>query len=237
MRVVGMVLFRYEEEFHYFVGIDPSWTGGKPTAVTVVKLNEQTKKLELQRYIYTKDVKEIVNVLSSLEKPSVVGVDAPLVITNIYGHRKNELEFIRNYPIKISLYPVNNSLYKSFFPTTLYKESNKIGFRFENHNIFEVYPHATLAALFFGRLFSYKRSSKKEKMTKLKIIEEKISQYIDSPKISFRSLKEREDFDDALICALTVFLPTNEDCLVFGNVSDGMLLVPIPKSVQKSEEG
>ncbi|AFG35647.1 DUF429 domain-containing protein [Fervidobacterium pennivorans subsp. shakshaketiis] len=231
-----MVLFKYEEEFYYFVGIDPSWTGRKPTAVVVVKLNNQVKKFELQRYIYTKNIKEIVETISSLEKPSVIGVDAPLVITNMYGHRENELEFLRKYPIKIPLYPVNSSLYKSFFPTTLYKELNKIGFSFENHNIFEVYPHATLGALFFGRLFSYKRGKKEERLTRLKVIEEKVSQYVDFPNISFKSLKEREDCDDALICALTVFLPTTENSLVFGSSSDGLLLVPFPRFTQENRE-
>ncbi|NPU90156.1 MAG: hypothetical protein HPY87_09820 [Fervidobacterium sp.] len=48
-----MVAFKYEKEFHYFVGIDPSWTGRKPTAVVVVKLNELSKKLELEKiYLY-----------------------------------------------------------------------------------------------------------------------------------------------------------------------------------------
>jgi len=227
-----MVVFKYEKEFHYFVGIDPSWTGQKPTAVVVVKLNELSKKLELERYIYTKDVKEIVDAISSLGKPSVIGVDAPLVITNAYGHRENELEFSRNYPIKIPLYPVNSSLYKSFFPTMLYMELNKIGFRFENQNIFEVYPHATLTAIFFGRLFSYKRGKKEERLAKLKVIEQKISQYIDLPNVSFGSLKEREDIDDALICTLTVYLPTIENSLIFGDSCNGMLLVPFPKFVQ-----
>ena len=52
-RVVVMGAFKYDKEFHYFVCIDPSWTGRKPTAVVVVKLNELSKKLELEKiYLY-----------------------------------------------------------------------------------------------------------------------------------------------------------------------------------------
>lgn len=230
-----MFSVRYEKQFDYFVGIDPSWTGRNPTAVVVLEVSITSEKLGIHKYVYAKTLEEIVELLSRLEKPSVIGVDAPLVVKNSRGHRENELEFLKNYPIKVPLYPVNTERYPEFFPSALYEKLNEIGFSFANNNVYEVYPHATLAAKFFGKLFSYKRGKREERLRKLEEIERKLSEYIEFCGTSFGCVKEREDFDDALICALTVYLPTKETCLGFGSFSDGILLVPIPTSVQKEQ--
>jgi predicted RNase H-like nuclease len=235
LRRLFMFSIQYEKEFDYFIGIDPSWSGRNPTAVVVLRENREIGRLSLYRYVYAKALEEIVEVVSELKRPSVIGVDAPLIVKNLQGHRENELEFLKNYPIKVPLYPVNTERYPEFFPSALYEKLNEIGFSFANNNVYEVYPHATLAAKFFGKLFSYKRGKRKERLRKLEKIERKLSEYIEFCGTSFGCVKEREDFDDALICALTVYLPTKETCLGFGDISDGILLVPIPTSVQKEQ--
>ncbi|MFN4201163.1 DUF429 domain-containing protein [Fervidobacterium riparium] len=224
-----MYIFKYLNVPEYYMGIDPSWTGKNKSAVVVLVQLKECDKCGLIDYIYTSNESEILDFVLRYRN-SVLGIDAPLIVKNTSGHRQNELEFLQKYKLRVPLYPVNVSRWNSFFPTSLYNRLKKHEFSFENYNVFEIYPHATIAAKFFGKLFSYKRGSKSEREKKLDILKRIILKYVELPELQFQQLKEYEDFLDAVICAYTVFLPTIEETLVFGSTSEGLLLVPCPKS-------
>ncbi|WP_448376870.1 DUF429 domain-containing protein [Fervidobacterium sp.] len=220
-------------DFEHFIGIDPSWTGKNKSAVVILKRSakpRQDGKLLVYDFLYSSDINKIIDFIYPLRGTAIIGIDAPLIIRNVSGHRKHELEFLSYYPIHVPLYPVNLSHYKVFFPVELYKLLNEIGVSFDNGNIYEVYPHATLAAKFFGRLFSYKRGNNDKRLAKLSLIRQKLMEYVEVPSVHFKYVKEFEDYIDSVICALTVYLATTEDVMIFGSPSEGMLLAPYPKS-------
>jgi len=228
-----MKLLHLSEKFAYFIGIDPSWTGKNKSAVVILKRSAKPKqdgKLLVHNFLYSSDINEIIDFIYPLRGSAIIGIDAPLIIRNNNGHRRNELEFLRCYPLRVPLYPVNLSRYKVFLPVELYRLLNEIGFSFENGNIYEVYPHATLAAKFFGRLFSYKRGNNDERLAKLSLIRQKLTKYVEISSVHFKYVKEFEDYIDSVICALTVYLTSVEDTMIFGNPSEGMLLAPYPES-------
>lgn len=220
-----MRVYRYQKIPNYFIGIDPSWSGKNKSAVVALQCDMDEQTCRLCDYVYTEQLDEIVSFIHSFDD-AVIGADAPLILDNITGHRKNELEFLRTYKLKVPLYPVNLKRWKFFFPAKIYEELSELGFSFDNENIFEVYPHATIAAKFFGRLFSYKRGSYEKRLGNLKILEEKVSEFVSFTGIHFKTIKEYEDFLDAVICGYTVFLPSCEEVLVYGDQISGLFLVP-----------
>ncbi|MGQ9856352.1 MAG: DUF429 domain-containing protein [Fervidobacterium sp.] len=224
-----MYIFKYLNVPEYYIGIDPSWTGKNKSAVVALVYLKEFDKCSLIDYLYTSNESEILEFVLKYRN-LVIGIDAPLIVKNTSGHRQNELEFLQHYKLRVPLYPVNLSKWNSFFPTRLYNKLKEHKFSFENYDVFEVYPHATIAAKFFGKLFSYKRGSKNEREKKLDTLERIIRKYVELPAVQFQKLKEYEDFLDAVICAYTVFLPAVEETLVFGSTSEGLLLVPCPKS-------
>ncbi|WP_448536152.1 DUF429 domain-containing protein [Pseudothermotoga sp.] len=216
-----------KKDFDFFCGIDPSWTGKNPTAVVVLN-----KRFELVDFVYSKDVEEILEPLRT-HPNSVVGVDAPLIVTNESGHRPNEREFLKHFArFGLSLYPVNKKRYPFFFPELLYERLKEIGYSFESGNVFEVYPHATIMALFNDmRVFHYKRGSTKERLEKLQWLEARIRELVDIPShfvMPRNAVKAYEDFLDSLICGLTVAFSTERACLTFGDEESGLMLVLKP---------
>jgi predicted RNase H-like nuclease len=216
-----------KRHFDHFCGIDPSWTGKKPTAVSVLD-----RQFRLVDFVYSKDIERIVQLLRNYEN-TVIGVDAPLVIRNETGHRPNEKEFLKHFArFGLSLYPVNRRRYPFFFPVKLYEALKTIGYSFQKGNIFEVYPHATILVLFNNmRLFHYKKLRSEEKLEKLEYLRKKIETFIEIPD-GFDAVrgdvKSYEDFLDSLVCAITVGLASERSFLTFGNEDVGILLVLTP---------
>ncbi|WP_448524280.1 DUF429 domain-containing protein [Pseudothermotoga sp.] len=213
--------------FEFFSGIDPSWTGKYPTAVTVLD-----RGLHLVDFVYSEKIDEILEPLKRYPNV-IVGVDAPLIVTNESGHRPNEREFLRYFArFGLSLYPVNKKRYPFFFPELLYERLKEIGYSFESGNVFEVYPHATIMVLFNDtRVFHYKRGSTKERLEKLRWLEARIRELVDIPShfvVPKNAVKAYEDFLDSLICGLTVAFSTERACLTFGDEESGLMLVLKP---------
>ncbi|MGB9789125.1 MAG: DUF429 domain-containing protein [Thermotoga caldifontis] len=216
-----------KRHFDHFCGIDPSWTGKRPTAVSVLD-----RQFRLVDFVYSKDIERIVQLLRNYEN-TVIGVDAPLVIRNETGHRPNEKEFLKHFArFGLSLYPVNRRRYPFFFPEKLYEALKTIGYSFQKGNIFEVYPHATILVLFNDmRVFHYKKLRSKGKLAKLEYLRKKIETFIEIPddfNVPQDSIKSYEDFLDSLVCALTVGLASERPFLTFGNEDVGILLVLKP---------
>lgn len=216
------------KSFDFFCGIDPSWTGKKPTAVSVLD-----RELRLVEFVYTRELKKIVEPLTRYSN-IIVGIDASLIVVNETGHRPNEREFL-NYFAKfgLSLYPVNKKRYPFFFPELLYKRLGELGYRFELGNIFEVYPQATIAVLFNEMMpLHYKRIKKEERLGKLYWLEEKLRSFVEVPAsfvVPRDEIKVYEDFLDSLVCALTVALSNERTCMTFGSEELGIMLVLKPE--------
>lgn len=213
--------------FEFFSGIDPSWTGKYPTAVAVLG-----RGLHLVDFVYSEKIDEIVEPLRRYPN-AIVGVDAPLIITNESGHRPNEREFLKHFArFGLSLYPVNKKRYPFFFPELLYERLKQIGYSFKSGNVFEVYPHATIMVLFNDtRVYHYKRGRTKERLEKLRWLEARIRELVDIPSqfvVPKNGVKAYEDFLDSLICALTVAFSTERACLTFGDEKSGLMLVLKP---------
>lgn len=220
------------KDFSYFCGIDPSWTGKNPTALSIID-----RDFDLIEWIYSDQLEELIKTLARY-KNVLVGVDAPLIVENEVGHRENEREFLRYFSkFGLSLYPVNRNRYPFFFPELIYQRLKLLGFSFENGNIFEVYPHATIAILLNnGKTFHYKRLRKCERLKKLSWLETRIKNFV---KISDNlvprdNLKMYEDFLDSVVCALTMRLALERPFLLFGDEKSGILLAL--KQVQVSSQ-
>lgn len=221
------------KDFSYFCGIDPSWTGKNPTALSIISID-----LDLLEWVYSDRLEDMIETLARY-KNVLVGVDAPLTIENEVAHRENEREFLRYFSkFGLSLYPVNRNKYPFFFPELIYQRLKLLDFSFENGNIFEVYPHATIAILLNdGKVFHYKRLRKYERFKKLSWLEMRIKNFvkISDSLVPKDDLKMYEDFLDSVVCALTVRLALERPFLLFGDEKSGILLALKPQ-VQASNQ-
>ncbi|MCX8124130.1 MAG: DUF429 domain-containing protein [Spirochaetes bacterium] len=215
----------------YYIGIDPSWTGKNNTAVVICN-----DILQVIDYCYSNNIEEIVRAIAPYTN-AIIGIDAPLIIKNQTGHRKHETEFLRTFSrYRLGLHAVNKNRYPYFFPEALYKELNKLGFSFENHNIFEVYPHATIMVCFNRmEILHYKSkygvTSRRMNLMKLfnylkEVIDCKSLFTVTIAQAKGNDLKKYEDMIDALVCAYTVIHCMHKECYTFGDAENGILLVP-----------
>ncbi len=215
----------------YYIGIDPSWSGKNNTAVVVC--DEELRVIE---NYYTNDMKKIILAIVPF-KEAVIGIDAPLIIKNETGHRKNEAEFLKVFArFGLGLHAVNKKRYPYFFPELLYRELSALGYSFDKNNIYEVYPHATIMACFNNmKLLQYKSkygsTVRRANMEKLCNYLAGVIEYGDLftgtiAHAKGKQLKKYENFLDALVCAYTVYYCMHESCYSFGYAENGILLVP-----------
>ncbi|MDH7553480.1 MAG: DUF429 domain-containing protein [Spirochaetota bacterium] len=218
----------------YYIGIDPSWSGKNYTAVVICD-----DALQVIDTCYTNDIKKIISAIVPFND-AVIGIDAPLIIQNTTGHRRHEIEFLRVFSrFGLGLHAVNKKRYPYFFPEVLYKELHALGFSFNNNNIFEVYPHATIMTCFNNmKLLQYKS---KYGVTMRRENNEKLYNYLATvircgdlftgtiAQAKGKQLKKYEDFLDALVCAYTVYYCMHKSCYSFGDAENGILLVPSPE--------
>lgn len=211
-----------KRDFSYFCGIDPSWTGKNSTALSIID-----RDFNLIEWVYSDRLEDIIETIVKYTSV-LVGVDAPLIVENKVGHRENEREFLKCFSkFGLSLYPVNRNRYPFFFPELIYQCLRQHGFSFENGNIFEVYPHATIAILLNnGKVFHYKRLRKCERLEKFSWLEARIKNFVkmSDSSIPRNDLKMYEDFLDSVVCALTVRLALERPYMLFGDEKSGILL-------------
>lgn len=217
----------------YYIGIDPSWTGKNKTAVVICN-----DILDVIDHCYTTDIKEIISAIAPYNN-AIIGIDAPLIIKNLTGHRRHETDFLKIFSRHgLGLHAVNRKRYPFLFPEVLYRELNVMGFCFDKNNIFEVYPHATIMVCFNNmEVLQYKSKfgvelQRKNLMKLLFFISSVMNCKnlfpITIAQAKGKELKKYEDLLDALVCAYTVYYCMHHECLKFGNVEDGILLIPKP---------
>jgi predicted RNase H-like nuclease len=157
-----------------FVGLDLAWgslnlTGRlKHTGITVLDANGHLKYIGAA---VTDD--EILTALRPyVEGPCVVGIDAPLMVTNPTGMRPAEIELNRVFGLFDA----------GAFPAAIDKFSNNprgarlaktLGLDIDPHSTgprraIEVFPHPATVALFkLGRIFKFKRGSLEQRRPEL----------------------------------------------------------------------
>ncbi|MEJ2467464.1 MAG: DUF429 domain-containing protein [Campylobacterales bacterium] len=222
----------------YYVGIDLAWAPGNPSGVAVIDTDAR-----LIEYRYTDSIEAVMDVIGGYPH-CAVGVDAPLIIPNETGHRPNERDFLKTFArYGLGVHAVNTVLFEKRFPCytgfELFARLKAAGFGFEKGNLFEVYPHATILALFNnGKVLRYKASvPKPERLTALKRLQTALFEVITVPNtdkkpletLKGKALKGEEDFLDSLVCAYTLLYCTENTCLCFGNGRIGKLLTPKPE--------
>lgn len=140
----------------------------------------------------------------------------------------------------IGLHAVNKNRFPKFFPQKLYAELNKLGFNFENNNIYEVYPHATIIVCFNNmKILQYKSKFKvevrKRNMNKLILALRNVIDCKDLFPVTIahakgKELKKYDDLIDAVVCAYTVYYCRHHACVQFGDSNCGKLIVPVDKN-------
>ena len=221
----------------FYIGIDLAWSPGNPSGVAVI---DATAKL--LEYLYADSPDAILSLVSRYPK-AAIGVDAPLIIPNATGHRPNERDFLKTFArYGLGVHAVNTVLFAKHFPRyagfELREGLRTAGFDFGRGNLFEVYPHATILALFNGgRVLRYKASAPKtERLAALSRLQTSLFEIItaantyrtDIKTLKGKALKAEEDFLDALVCAYTLYHCTENTCLCFGNDAVGNLVTPVP---------
>jgi predicted RNase H-like nuclease len=220
-----------------FIGIDLAWAPGNPSGIAV--MNADAVLIEFR---YTDALDEIVSVVKRYPG-TAVGVDAPLIIPNATGHRPNERAFLKTFVrYGLGVHAANTALFAKRFPRyagfDLYARLKAEGFDFRRGSLFEVYPHATVLALFNeGKVLRYKASAPKpERLTALGRLQTALFEVITVPNgmktgldgLKGKALKGEEDFLDSLVCAYTLLHCSTNDCLCFGDDAVGKLVTPEP---------
>ena len=219
----------------FYIGIDLAWSPKNPSGVAV--LNAEA---ELVDYRYAKDLDTIVHLVDAYPD-ATIGVDAPLIIPNTTGHRPNEREFLKTFArFGLGVHAANTTLFVKRFPRyagfALYEALITRGFDFANGNLYEVYPPATILALFNkGRILRYKASAPKpERLTAMQRLQTALFEVLTVPNtyqtsiapLKGKALKAREEFLDSLVCAYTLLHATENPSLCFGDDLVGKLLTP-----------
>jgi len=227
-------------EAEFSIGIDLAWSPKNPSGVAVLD-----REARLVEYLYTRNIDDILALIRRYPD-AVVGVDAPLVITNETGHRPHERDFLKVFSRHgLGLHAANTALFEKRFPRyngfVLYEGLKAGGFGFDKENLFEVYPHATVLACFNGgNVLRYKASApREERIENLRKLQTKLFETVTVPNrfqtdifpLKGKALKEKEDFLDALVCAWTLLHCRRSDCLRFGDPVQGILLTPDPSGI------
>jgi len=221
----------------YYIGIDLAWAEGNPSGVAV--LDAEARLVE---YRYTDSLETILALVRRYSN-GVVGVDAPLIIPNATGHRPHEREFLKNFArYGLGVHAVNTQLFEKRFARyagfALYEGLKAEGVDFARGNLFEVYPHATILALFNeGKVLRYKASAPKEaRLAAMGKLQTALFERLTIPNrfktalptLRGKALKAEEDFLDSLVCAYTLQYGAKRRCRRFGDAKSGILLTPPP---------
>ncbi len=231
-----------------FIGVDLGWYG-KPTGLASIRLDDSG--LYLHNIARVEDVDQILEwvVEQAKRADAVVGVDAPLVITNATGIRGAERGLNAVYrKFHAGCHAANLGRPFAGNVVSFSQRLEALGFahgaalvaRQPGRFQIEVHPHAATVSLFqLDRIVKYKRGTRQEKarglrrlrslmLTRLPLLDPPLSLTLPSlPRTG--PLKPVEDQIDAVMCAYIAAhwwhwgLRRNQ---VYGDNENGYIVVP-----------
>lgn len=232
-----------------FIGADLGWYG-KPTGLASICLTPGGLRLDAVTRL--SDCDEMLGWIASASAESaVIGVDAPLIISNLAGRRTAESQISRDfYRFHAGCHSSNLNLPFSEHVLRFSADLQALGFR---HGVgrparaagrqqIEVHPHAASITLFqLQRIFKYKRGRRADRASELRRYRECLLSRLPTldppltlelPAIPERGdLKPVEDQIDAVLCACIAahwwFWGTTRN-RVYGSEADGYIVVPHP---------
>ena len=153
----------------YFVGLDLAWGERNPTGVAVVDDNGDLVQVSAQ----TDDATILAAIRPYVTDACVVGIDAPLIVTNPKGNRPCEAALNKDFAkFQAGAHPSNTSKPEFANGTRGGRLAAALDLDLDPHSsrprrALEVYPHAAAISLFrLGRTLKYKdkKGRKFEKM-------------------------------------------------------------------------
>ena len=153
----------------YFVGLDLAWGERNPTGVAVVDDNGDLVQVSAQ----TDDATILAAIRPYVADACVVGIDAPLIVTNPKGNRPCEAALNKDFAkFQAGAHPSNTSKPEFANGTRGGRLAAALDLDLDPHSprprrALEVYPHAAAISLFrLGRTLKYKdkKGRKFEKM-------------------------------------------------------------------------
>lgn len=215
---------------NHFIGIDLAWKRLNSSFVVVLDRDATI----IHQQLLTFD--EILPFLQEHIDPSeaIIGVDAPLVVTNESGNRSTEVAFLKDYAkYKLGAYPVNRQLMIRTYGGIIGEELLSI---LDGYEMVEVYPHATILNLFNGgKVLPYKYKKGRNKafyLEQLGIYSEYLEGVVSGlnrklfDSSTIKSLKVYEDYLDSITCAYTLYHASLHQYQSYGSKEEGLLIVP-----------
>ncbi len=147
----------------FFVGIDLAWSEKNASGIAIIK----TKKKDTADFVcgtsdlYT--IEEIADyiITNTKENPTLIAIDASLIVNNETGERKVETQLKKMFaPYHAAPYPSNRNLYQRLYGGVrgeqLVQTLQKKGFQHnpyikqyeESKKCFEVFPHSAMVVIF-----------------------------------------------------------------------------------------
>jgi predicted RNase H-like nuclease/ppGpp synthetase/RelA/SpoT-type nucleotidyltranferase len=143
----------------HFVGVDLAWGERRPTGLAV--LDENGRLLQLSSVRSDDDI--AVALAPYVEGDCLVGIDAPLIVTNAEGNRPAEKQLNRDFArFDAGAHPVNSSKPELRDGPRGARLAARLGLAMDARpgrarRAIEVYPHPATVALFgLGRTLKYK---------------------------------------------------------------------------------
>ncbi len=144
----------------HYIGLDLAWGEKKPTGVAVIDVDGRLLHVSSQ----TDDASIITALSAYAEGPSLVGVDAPLIVTNPTGNRPCEKALNQDYrAFQAGAHPSNTGKPEFALQPRGARLADAMGLDMDPHSTaerraIEVYPHPATIALFrLGRTLKYKQ--------------------------------------------------------------------------------
>ena len=244
----------------FYVGIDLAWGHRNPTGVAV--LDAEARLLHVSTVMTDEQIHE--EIAAYVDGPCLVGIDAPIVVTNPTGSRPAEKALGRDFRrFEAGAHP-SNTAKPEFADGT---RAGRLCRHFEldhdpgsaaDRRALEVYPHAATIALFdLPRTLKYKdkkgrdlESLRSELLTLVGLVETVVD--VDDTWRSLRrqveaagrksQLKVVEDQVDAVVCAyIALFADRHpDDITVYGDAATGAITTPALGSaavLQRAQRG
>lgn len=242
-----------------FIGIDLAWSPRKPSAGAVIAaLGGEGKLVGWQQELGADE-----EITAFVERwaghgPTLVSIDAPLVVPNVEGSRPCDRDLSRDFhPFHAGAHSASRRLlgrYGEVRGERLLAHLLELGFTHGPHiehrvpvrQVIEVYPHPAMVTLFgLERILKYKRGTISERRRELR----KLAEYIQGlsraepalrietdfwqnvDELRGRRYKAYEDLLDAIVCAYIghyCWYWGPERFVAYGDRETGYIVVPMP---------